>query len=299
MFSAKDKKEIIEAYYNITNEHRVLEDCPRSMLRKAALGMYINPDVVKKKKDKELYSDIMSCYDEGRFPIVKDDSLTAWINLASEQYGLEIRDIIELEEGDKLDLLLFDRNIGDYMDGTKRKKGYKPTKKGLSYGIYTHKKGLMGKMYFPDLDITHDPFIWQINTKALSKPNDPKPLPFWSPISEYNPCRDKCCVLTKNKNHPMESELVEMYPPIVDKENNMLTIGDAKYNLEIKVGWRGPCMKREDAKNLPEYVYHYDNWWDDYIPYRYSNFLNIKREHAKYLEEQRQKKIAQTVRKIS
>ncbi len=45
-----------------------------------------------------------------------------------------------------------------------------------------------------------------------------------------------------------------------------------------KIGWRGPAIKKSNAKNLPQKVNHYDTWWDDYMSFRTHDFLNIKRD---------------------
>ena len=44
-------------------------------------------------------------------------------------------------------------------------------------------------------------------------------------------------------------------------------------NPKVKVGWRGPAIRLEDADYLPDYFVHYGTWWDDYLPSRTYNFL--------------------------
>jgi hypothetical protein len=51
----------------------------------------------------------------------------------------------------------------------------------------------------------------------------------------------------------------------------------SKLNPRTKVGWRGPAITLENAqKHLPKTVTHYDTWWDDYMVWRYMDFLNMK-----------------------
>ena len=48
-----------------------------------------------------------------------------------------------------------------------------------------------------------------------------------------------------------------------------------KLDPRIKVGWRGPAINKEDIKHLPKNVTHYGTWWDDYMPFRTHNFLDL------------------------
>ena len=141
----------------------------------------------------------------------------------------------------KMKVILFNRNVGDYMHGTARGKKYDPRKMGCSYGIYTHTKDLTGKleMFETGLDsdmrpgkdiVTHDPFEWEINKIALGDNNW-----FWGPIPD---------------DISMES-----------------------LNPKIKVGWRGPSIDMKDAKNLPKYVVHYGDCTNDYSPWLTGNML--------------------------
>lgn len=122
-----------------------------------------------------------------------------------------------------------DRNVGDYLAGTKFGSRIDPTKEGFSYAIYTHKSGLTGTWERTDLGEVIENFTWQINLSSLGF-ND-----FWGPIP-----RD-------------------------------LTIENL--DTRIKVGWRGPAITREDAQKMPKFVTHYDNWWNDYLPFRTHDFL--------------------------
>ena len=136
-------------------------------------------------------------------------------------------------------VIFMDRNVGDYMDGTKVGTKYNPKKKGLTYTTYTHKEGLTGKLNMEVIGVIHDPFIWEINAKALGEKNY-----FWSPISSANGVT----------------------------ENNYLN----KLDKNIYVGWRGPAIRSVDTKYLPKRVTHYDTWWDDYSPFRYDDYLRKK-----------------------
>ena len=49
------------------------------------------------------------------------------------------------------------------------------------------------------------------------------------------------------------------------------------YDPRTKVGWRGPAIDINNCKYLPKYYVHYDTWWDDYLPFKYKNFLDIPR----------------------
>ena len=106
----------------------------------------------------------------------------------------------------------------------------------MTYGTYTHKDGLTGKLNFEEIGVIHNPFVWEINAKALGKNNY-----FWCPI---------CSANGVTKNNYLE-----------------------KLDKNIYVGWRGPAIKSSNTKYLPKRVTHYDTWWDDYAPLRYNNYL--------------------------
>jgi hypothetical protein len=172
---------------------------------------------------------------EGQYPLVHGDSLTYWGNYGAEVYGLTVGDILKLQPGETFDVILLDRNVGDIMHGTPVGTRYSPLEQGLTYyGSYTHIEDLTGILYFYDLTPEKNPWQWEINLAALT-PSDPCSM-FWGPI-------------------PDDIDIDELDP-------------------NIKVGWRGPALKREDAEKLPLYVKHYGNWWDDYMPFRCHNFNN-------------------------
>jgi hypothetical protein len=230
MFSGEKRKEIMKNYNEIIEGNKKCTDYPLDKVIKAASGMYIYPDsIVRKKKIEALCDSINESNKNKQDPIVHDDSLTAWGNAAAELYGLEVGDILKMKPGETMDVILMDRNSGEYI-GRDAKKGdkYNPRNTGFSYGKYTHKNGLKGILNIADAAIL-DPFEWEINLHGIGKDM------FWGPI------------------------------PKGYKYNEI--------NPKIKVGWRGPAIKLEDAKNLPDHFVYYDTWWDDYVPYRTHNFL--------------------------
>ena len=240
------------------------KDCKESTIRTAAFGMYLQKEDVKRKDPKYLFRELKEIGEEGNEPYVKNDSLTAWVNRASVEYGLEIRDILKMKKGDKIKLLMFDRNLGDYIHGKKKGSKYDPRKEGLSYGVYTHKKGLVGKLEFPQIGVVHDDFVWEVNLEAMRKPVGAKYKWFWGSIKGIS---DDC------ENRAKDLEKIDWKP-----KGGKLTIKGKKYDLHLKVGWRGPCIDKKDAKNLPKRVVHYDTWWNDYVPWKHPNFLKTKRK---------------------
>ena len=219
-------------------------------VKKGSRGVYIYPPSIKKSKDEICYNlDIIK--KEKKNQIIHEDSLTAWCNQAAEQYGLEIRDILKMKKGDKLKVILMDRNIGDYLHGTQKGKKIDPRNTGLNYGIYTHDKDLSGTMKFFDSgknmindenNFLEREFEWEIN--------DPEKKIFWRPI-KLN------LKESINKGH-LNFDLKKLVP-------------------KTKVGWRGPAIDFNDSKYLPKKITHYDTWWDDYSPFRTHDFIKIKR----------------------
>mgnify|MGYP000998771024 CR=1 FL=1 len=244
MFSKTQKTKILKTFNE--NKNKTISQITKKKLQDVAIGIYLNPQLIKKKSKIQLYNSLMEIVEENDTPIVHDDSMTTWGNLASEKYGLEIQDILKLKKNTVLNVIFFDRNVGDYMHGTKKGTKYDPRKKGLSYGKYTHYGGLVGKLEFVDIGVVHDPFIWEINLAAMNKKL------FWGPI----PIPDIC------KNQLTTNELIKKYKKKWEKMNQ-----------KIKVGWRGPSISVQSSKKMFKKVTHYDNWYNDYMPFRKHNFL--------------------------
>src|SRR3972149_594221 len=227
MFNDKERKNII----NINNKsciNHTLTD-----LIKASSGIYINPiGYIQKKSKEELCDDIIKSYKDNKYPIVHEDSITAWGNRAVEQYGLEIRDILKMKPGQEMKVILMDRNVGEYISNPKIGYKYDPKEEGFTYGIYTHKKDLTGELYIKNIN-SKECFEWEINLASIGANY------FWGPVP---------------KNIHLN-----------------------KLDSKIKVGWRGPAIKFSDIKYLPKYFIHYDTWWDDYLPYRYNDYLKVKK----------------------
>lgn len=155
-------------------------------LIKASRGIYI----YKNNNKNDLCRAINEAYEEKKHPIVHEDSLTAWGNRAVEEFGLNIKDIYKMEPGEKMDVILLDRNVGDYMDGTKPGTKYNPTVKGLSYATYIHGKDLTGILTFTDIGVVRSCFEWEINSTSINGL-------FWSPINHNKTDIKKLNPLTK------------------------------------------------------------------------------------------------------
>ncbi len=236
LFSNKEREEIREAFDKIAKGDRKCMNYSKKELMKAVSGMYLNSEEPNEKKKKYLCSVIEDANKEKADPVVHENSITAWGNQAAEKYGLEIGDITKMEFGEEIDVLLLDRNVGDYMDGTKKGTSYDPKKQGLSPATYIHGEGLNGILKMHVAAVVFDSFQWEINLKTIGGP-------FWGPID-------------------------------CDKDD----VDWRKLDPRTKVGWRGPAIKLSDAnKFLPKKVTHYGTWWDDYMPFRYDNFLEVER----------------------
>ncbi len=171
--------------------------------------------------------------------LAHDDSLTNIINDVVEKHALKISDVKKLKKGDKISVILFDRNIGDYLHGTPQ--GTQSTKEYLEkmhLATFTQGEdyGITGSLYLFDIGEEFSDWTWQIN---VAKYNDKS---YWSPIDDSCSCGD----------HPASEYLREF------RENPVNIPG------ETKVGWRGPAILAEDIQNMPETFIHYDTCVDDY-----------------------------------
>jgi len=210
--------------------------------------MYLKSDndELRKKTKKNLVDEINEIYEKVEDPIIHEDSLTAWCNQATEKYGLTVGDIKKMKFGDTMELIMFDRNMGEHIyDDFKNGNKYDPTKTGCVYATYIHGSSecLSGLLKFHNGELIHSPFRWEINLGAVK--SKCRHDWFWGPLSG--------CDFCKNSS--------------IDPKN---------LDNGILVGWRGSCIRKSDAKNLPKRVVHYNTWWDDYVPFRYHNYLKKK-----------------------
>jgi hypothetical protein len=235
LLSEKKRKSIMKDYNDITGGLVSFSSCSVEKLSNALNGMYLKKEKISKK---EMYDEIMEVYKNNQNPIIHEDSLTAWSNNAVINYGLEIQDITKMKFGDKLDVVLMDRNVGDYTQDFKVGKQYDPLTHGFSYATYIHGKNLTGMLFFKDINEVRSPFTWEINGTPYGKS-------FWTIVGSPDECEEKVDI--------------------------------SKYDKKTKIGWRGPAVTVENAKKyLPRKVTHYETWWNDYTPYLYDDFLNKK-----------------------
>ena len=269
LYTTKEKEDIMTNYNKIINKNLGdicnFSNILKNNIKAASKGIYIGNKCDNQSDNetiKELYDSLIEVHEDKHKlikdkPFIKDDSLTTWCNMATELYGLKIKDILKLKKGDKIDVVLMDRNVGDYMDGeVKRGQKYNPLK-GVSKGKYIHDKGLHGVLKF-DFGETLENFEWELNMGSLGSNW------YWGP---YNSCSTEC---KKDKTAKKSGQIcTQKCTPITDAQLE-------KINKDILVGWRGPAILKSDAKKLPKKVTHYDTWYDDYAPYKYHDWLNKK-----------------------
>ena len=177
MFDTHERDDIMNNYLEIADGSEPCTDYPLEKVVAGSKGMYIYPRAVLEEKGKgRLCEEIEKSHSEGVSPIVHEDSLTAWGNQAAEKYGLTVRDIVGMSPGEEMEVLLLDRNVGDYMDGTHAGTQYDPRDRGLTYATYTHSKGLCGKLDMHEIGVVHSDFQWEINLKSIGYES------FWGPI---------------------------------------------------------------------------------------------------------------------
>ena len=116
MFNQEERKEILKHYYDIVKNEKPCVKYPIDKVLKASSGMYVYPKPIPEEKGKAaLCQSIDKSYKEDNFPIVHEDSITAWGNRAAENYGLEIGDILKMKSGQKMNIILMNRNVSDYI----------------------------------------------------------------------------------------------------------------------------------------------------------------------------------------
>ncbi len=125
-----------------------------SALLSPVLERYILNDKISEPEEKE-------CADGN----AHEDSLTKIINDIIEKRALKASDIRKLKPGQKINVILFDRNIGDYMHGTEKGKrmSTKEYLKEFHSATYTHTKNLTGKIEFIGVGEISTSWIWEIN----------------------------------------------------------------------------------------------------------------------------------------
>lgn len=157
------------------------------------------------------------------------DSLTTIINDVVEERALKAGDIRKLKRGEEIEVILFDRNIGDYYSD--KKPGKYSTKKYIdSYhkAIYTHDHGLTGKMFLIPVNEyiesnVSEWWTWEVNARPWTKKL------YWSPLESLT-----------------EKDIPD----------------------DVKVGWRGPSILYEDLSYMPKSFRIYDTAVDDYFVIR-------------------------------
>lgn len=221
-----------------------------SELRQAAAGIYLRPDYLNSRDKNELCHTLVNALENRSDPVVYPDSLTAVLNDAVARYALRIKDITAMNKGERLHVLLLDRNIGDSLHGTKRGSSIilsRAIKRGdFLRAWYTHESGLTGTLDMYEIGVVHEPFTWELNQERIGGP-------FWGPIVKND---DGCCT----------------------SEDEGLPIDYTKLDPNTKVGWRGPAIAMSDVEKLPRTFRHYGTWWNDYAPWLQSDMTNLARD---------------------
>lgn len=196
----------------------------------------------------QLCSTIFDIWRENKnIPFIHEDSLSAWANQGVEKFGLTIRDIKNMKFGERMEIILMDRNSGENIPGEIGSK-FMPTVHGFSIATYIHGDNLTGLLEFKNIGVVHAPFEWEINRAAVGDKY------FWGPLDG---CGSGCAQKKKSKKQ------AQFNPDDLDPN--------------ILVGWRGPSIRMSDGlKYLPKYAVKYDTWWDDYVVFKYTDFLHKK-----------------------
>lgn len=147
ILTEKEKKNIMEKYNTIIDGKKSCMKYPKKYVEDASKGMYLNKSHLKKKSQKALCHNIKDVKKDGSIPLVHNDSLTAWCHQAVINYGLEVGDILKMKFGDKIDVILIDRNVGGYIHGKKTGTKYDPLKYGSFYKVQSVQKETKTTIY--------------------------------------------------------------------------------------------------------------------------------------------------------
>jgi hypothetical protein len=171
-----------------------------------------------------------------------------------EKYHLTIKDIKEMKTGDLVRLFFFDRNMCDHVVRAKYKTR---TKRKVMVDV------LIESSYtavFEKEDDLQGNFIWFFHGHSRGKPVHTyrEDESRWFEI-EYAPD----CWFPLNEDGVLEFGPDDFdYPEDYDDENEPPLLRDTYSHLQGKrwyefdentrVGWRGPCMKLNDLKKVPQ-----------------------------------------------
>jgi hypothetical protein len=140
-----------------------------------------------------------------------------WVKRVAPK-GLTIADIQRLKPGDKLKIILLDRNFGDTLDATIKDNKIYPAVKALrnSHATYVHEKGLQGTLEIPTVE-------------------GEGPVPFEFHL-EYAP----------DRWFPLVSGVL---PPLLGKPSRKWT----DFPTKTHVGYRGPMLLDSIVPSLPPF----------------------------------------------
>ncbi len=155
-----------------------------------------------------------------------------WALFAHKKHGLKITDISDMKPGDKVRVLILDRNVWDVAmrDKSKQNKIYKPADFFKdNFGTYTHEHDLSGQMIFH----------WEGNENFLDENFE-----FHVEYKDYN-------------WYPLHSG----YLP---KEDNQGIFGDFGFGKDMfwtefpnttGIGYRGPMILESKLELLPDIIW--------------------------------------------
>lgn len=195
-------------------------------LRVAASGILLDEDQVYDLSRNKLFIMLKDAYANDSEPGIHHDSITNIANQSAEAFGLTIADIQAMKPGETMDVIFFDRNVGDYLDGELERGERLPlisgVKRAASFAKYTHgNDNLMGKIDFVNYGEVNDQFQWELNRARAVRPG------YWGPLQKNESWSD--------------------------------------FHPNTHVGWRGPAVRVSDLKKLKlKYMKHYGNYWNDY-----------------------------------
>jgi len=234
------QRDILEAFYEVVNAKK-----PKAS-RIYLAASDIHPSVYhRKKKGKHvLLLELQEIFHNGQEPIIQKDSTSAWLNLATERFGLSVGDIRKMKFGQQMHVLFMDRNVGDYTSIKELGETFDPSKHGFSYGVYIHGEGLTGLLNFDRIGVIHAPFTWEINLAALKNQTA-----YWGPLDGCGSCEETKTMKAFN---------------VADLDDDLL------------VGWRGSSIDMKNMSKLPRKITLYDTWWDDYGVTKYKDWLHKK-----------------------
>lgn len=176
-------------------------------------------------KTKTLYSDHIPDIKKEARCAKKAVKVEEWIKKTTRKHHLTIQQVQRMKKGEKMKVLVLDRNVGDTIDGQPLTKVMAPTTFfNMCWAVYTHDHDMTGtiKYAFQSKSDKPFPFTFDLNYKSEN----------WYPLD-------------KDGNLPAKDP--QGFAKLFQKK-----ISYKIFPKKTRVGWRGPMIPWSKLSSLPK-----------------------------------------------